>query len=155
MSCEWLTQSVPLAIFDITTYCEQHIAFEFPKLLGMKMKIRHSNALILKDKESATSLKADWITTDSCPLWHAFLYMHVFSLQNVLKVKGSRSHLLENSIATSCLCSFSYLSVAHTCCCWFIWKVFDVYCVLRTHCLLLRLLSLLLLLNDKRSFRLP
>ena len=50
-----------------------------------------------------------------------------FSLQNVLKVEGSRSRLLENSLATACICAFSYLSVPHSCCCWFIWKVFDEF----------------------------
>ena len=56
-----------------------------------------------------------------------FLYTHAFSLQNVLKVEVSRSRLLENSIATTCICAFSYLSVPHACCYWFICKVFDVF----------------------------
>ena len=55
-----------------------------------------------------------------------FIYTHALNQQNVLKIEGSRSCLLENSIATACICASSYLSVPHTCCCWFIWKVFDV-----------------------------
>ena len=97
----------------------------------------------------ATSHKADWILTDYCPLCLAVLYMHNFSLQKVLKVEGSRSRLLENSIATACICTFSYLSVPF----FFMLVVVGLFgmcsmyllvciCVLRTHCLLLRSLSL-------------
>ena len=45
----------------------------------------------------------------------------------VLKAEGLHSRFLENSIATTCISAFSYLSVPHACCCWFIWKVFDVF----------------------------
>ena len=46
-----------------------------------------------------------------CLLSLVFLYVHTFSGQNVLKVKGSLSCLFENSIATACICALSYLSV--------------------------------------------
>ena len=74
-----------------------------------------------------------------CP---ALLYMHVLSMQNFLKIKGSCSRLLA-SIATTCICVFSYLSSA---CCWFTWKAYllvyllvycqcaFVYCVHTTSC---------------------
>ena len=45
----------------------------------------------------AISHKADWILTDCL----ALLYTHVFSLQNVFKVEGSWSRLLENAIPCS------------------------------------------------------
>ena len=57
----------------------------------------------------------------------AFLYMHIFSLQNVLKVECSHCCIGEISIVTACLCAFSYLSVPYACCWWFIWKVFWYY----------------------------
>ena len=63
-------------------------------------------------------------------------YMRTLSV----KVKGLWSRLLENAMATTCVCAFSYLSVPFVYCCWFIWKVFKV-CY---HCLLLRLLSVCL-----------
>ena len=47
------------------------------------------------------------------PALPCLFYTYAFSLQNILKVEGSRA--------------FSYLSVPHACCCWFIWKVFDVF----------------------------
>ena len=53
--------------------------------------------------------------------------MYPFGLSNVLKVEGSGSRLLEKSMATTCICAFLYLPVTYACCCWFIWKVFDVF----------------------------
>ena len=64
----------------------------------------------------ATSHKADWITTDRFVL--PFYVYTAFSLQNVLKVEGSRSRLLKNSIATACIRAFSYLSARFVCCYW-------------------------------------
>ena len=54
------------------------------------------------------------ITTNSYPVWQALSYAHVFSLFS------------EKSIAKASICAFSYLSVPHVCCCWFIWKAFNV-----------------------------
>ena len=65
---------------------------------------------------------ADCITTD-CRLF----CLVTFSLTNVLEVEGFCSRLLENFIATLCICAFSYLSVTHASCCLLAWKVFDVF----------------------------
>ena len=46
---------------------------------------------------------------------------------NELELKGSRTQLLENSIATACICAFSHLSVPYACCYWFTWIVFYAY----------------------------
>ena len=55
--------------------------------------------------------------------------MHAFSLQNVLKLKGSGSRLLENSTATAYICAFSLCPVffPYACCYWFTWLVSDVF----------------------------
>ena len=50
-------------------------------------------------------------------LTHLTLLYTQNSLQDILKVEGSRSRLLETSIATACICAFSHLSVPHACCC--------------------------------------
>ena len=63
--------------------------------------------------------KTDWLQLTYCSFYMTLLYTHVFSLQNILKVEGSPSRLLETSIATACLCVFSHLTVPHTCYCWF------------------------------------
>ena len=47
----------------------------------------------------------------SCLLCLALLYAHTFCVQNVLKVEGSRSCLLANSIATACICALSVMLV--------------------------------------------
>ena len=97
----------------------------------------------------ATSLKADWILTDCRPLCLVFLHTHTFRLQNVLKVEASWSRLLESSTATVCVCDFSYLFVPFSLilivvglfgtCSMYLWVCI---CALRTHRLLLNLLSL-------------
>ena len=55
------------------------------------------------------------------------MYMHTFILHHIGKVEGSRFYFLENYIATACASAFSYFSVPHACCWWFIWKAFDVF----------------------------
>ena len=54
-----------------------------------------------------------------------------FLKQNVLfEAGGSRSRLLQNSIATACICAFSYFFVPcfpHACCYWFTFIGFDVF----------------------------
>ena len=97
----------------------------------------------------------DWITVDCCPLWLAFLYTHSFSLQNVIKVEGSRSCLLENSLVTACTYALSYLSVRIL----IVVRLFKscsmhlLLCICHNiHCLLLLSLSLhLLYLSDSLS----
>ena len=74
-----------------------------------------------------SSHRIDWIITDCCPLFPALLDRYVFSLQNVLNLEGSWSRLFEESIAKAYVCAFSYLSVPHNCCYWFIWKMFDIF----------------------------
>ena len=71
-----------------------------------------------------------WLTElllTGCLLCLSLLHAHTFSLQNVLKVEGSCSRFLEDSIATVCFCAFLYFSVPHACRCGIIWKVFDVF----------------------------
>ena len=94
------------------------------------------------------------LLTAVCLLCLALLLFITFSLTNVLEAEGWRSCLLENSIATACMCEFFFLSVSHICCCWVIWKVFVVFVsmYLCTNCLLLHLLSLCLrYLSPSRS----
>ena len=66
----------------------------------------------------ATSHKSDWILTDCCLLCLTFLYAYVFSLMKVPEVERH-----------CCLCVriLAYPFVSHACCCWFTWKVFDVF----------------------------
>ena len=60
----------------------------------------------------ATLHKADWITTDCRQLCPALLLSNTNSPTNVIEVEGSRSCLLENSIATACIYAFSCLSAS-------------------------------------------
>ena len=75
----------------------------------------------------ATSHKTDWITTDCRLLCLALLQSNKISQTNVLEAEDSRTNLPENSIATACICAFSCLPATHTCCYWFIWRVFCVF----------------------------
>ena len=74
-------------------FCKPHLYF-----------ILHTTEMF----KHATSHKTDWITTDCCPLCLAPLYIHAFSLQNVLQVEGIWSRLLEDSIVKACVYAFSY-----------------------------------------------
>ena len=60
----------------------------------------YSSDLYSEEVQTVTSHKADWITTDHCPLCLALLYTHVFNLQTVVKVEDSLSRLLQKS----CMC---------------------------------------------------
>ena len=71
--------------------------------------IRCNRFVSKKNFTTATSRKTEWIITDYCLLCLVVLQYETFSLTNVLK----------DSIATACICAFSYLSVPYACCYWF------------------------------------
>ena len=93
-------------------FCKPHLYF-----------ILHTSEMF----KHATCHKTDWLQLTVAHCDSPF-YIHMSSVcRTFFKVEGSWSRLLENSTAKACICAFSYLSVPHAYCYWFIWKVFDVF----------------------------
>ena len=86
-----------------------------------------ATVLLELDRQLITSLLELQLTDWS--LYLVFLYAHTFSLQNIIKVEYSRSRLLEKSIATVCICAFSYMSFPHAYCCWFRCSMYLLMCI--------------------------
>ena len=78
--------------------------------------------------KNATCLHT-WLTKLPLTRGPLCILFYIRSPHNIIKVEISSFRLLENSIATACICSFSYLNISHACCCQLIRQVFDVFVV--------------------------
>ena len=73
----------------------------------------YSLDLYSEELQIVTWRNSAWISTDCCPLYLVFLYVHTFSLQNDLKVEDSWSR---PSLSVQFVYAVSYLSVPFSLC---------------------------------------